>query len=509
MPLIRSFRVSFSPRPVLLLVFALAFSLRAQNIVLDHATGSTPLPNGIESALRPRARTNHRPARRCPPRPRRPLRHLPEDASWAVSAATATAQSPSLRSPPIPSSVSTPTPSASNRPQNPPAHRPRLAGNILQQDAQPIHYDGTAFRDPKTMPLDEHYFGLGDKTGPLDRRDEAFTLWNTDAYRFQESTDPIYKSIPFFITFRAGRAAGIFLDNTWRTSFDFGKQLPRRVLLRSRQRPARLLLLLRPHPKQVVETYAWLTGTPPLPPLWTLGFQQSRYSYYPESRVLDVADRLRADHIPADAIYLDIDYQDHNRPFTVNTPAFPDFAGMVAKLKAENFHLVAITDLHIANLPNSGYAPYDTGIAGDHFVNNPDGTVYTGIVWPGPSVFPDFTQQQSRAWCGTLYRDFYSMGVAGFWDDMNEPSIFNSPPRPCPKTSSIASMSPASPRAPPPTPRFTTSTAWRTPAPPSKACSSSIPTSARLSSPAPPTPAASATPPPGPATTAAHGTISA
>ena len=101
-------------------------------------------------------------------------------------------------------------------------------GTILQQDARPVRFDGDAFRIYKAMPRDEHYFGLGDKTGPLDRRNEAFTLWNTDAYRFQESTDPIYKSIPYFMTFRAGRATGLLLDNTWRSSFDFGKESPSR-----------------------------------------------------------------------------------------------------------------------------------------------------------------------------------------------------------------------------------------------------------------------------------------
>ena len=107
-----------------------------------------------------------------------------------------------------------------------------LSGNIVQRDALPVRFDGTAFRISKTMPLDEHYFGLGDKTGPLDRRNEAFSLWNTDAYRFQESTDPIYKSIPFFMIYRAGLASGIFLDNTWRTSFDFGKEMPGDIFLR-------------------------------------------------------------------------------------------------------------------------------------------------------------------------------------------------------------------------------------------------------------------------------------
>jgi alpha-glucosidase len=302
-----------------------------------------------------------------------------------------------------------------------------LAGNILQQDARPIRFDGDAFRIYKTMPIDEHYFGLGDKTGPLDRRNEAFTMWNTDAYRFQESTDPIYKSIPYFMTFRAGRAVGVLLDNTWRTSFDFGKESGDMYSFGSVGGPADYYIFTGPTPKQVVQTYAWLTGTPPLPPLWSLGYQQSRYSYMSQDRVLEVAGRLRSDRIPVDAIYLDIDFQDRNRPFTVDRKAFPDPEGMIAKLKADNFHVVVITDLHIAKLPGQNYAPYDTGSAGDHFVRNPDGSVFTGRVWPGPSVFPDFMRQQTRAWWGTLYRDLRHTGVEGFWNDMNEPSVFDTP----------------------------------------------------------------------------------
>lgn len=302
-----------------------------------------------------------------------------------------------------------------------------LAGNVVQQDARPVRFDGAAFRVYKAMPLNEHYFGLGDKTGPLDRRNEAFTMWNTDAYRFQESTDPIYKSIPYFMTYRAGRATGVLLDNTWRTSFDFGKETNDVYSFGAPAGPLDYYLFYGPSPKQVVEAYAWLTGTPPLPPLWSLGFQQSRYSYMSQARVLEVAQRLRADSIPADAIYLDIDFQEKNRPFTVDRAAFPDLPGMIAKLKAENFHLVAITDLHIANLPKQNYFAYDSGMAGDHFVKNPDGSVYTGRVWPGPSVFPDFTRQQTRAWWGSLYRDLRQNGVEGFWNDMNEPSVFDSP----------------------------------------------------------------------------------
>jgi alpha-glucosidase len=299
------------------------------------------------------------------------------------------------------------------------------AGNVLNEDARRSQFEEAAFRVYKTMPVDEHYFGLGDKTGPLDRRSQAFSLWNTDAYRFQESTDPIYKSIPFFMTFRAGRAMGVLLDNTWRSSFDFGKTEPGVYSFGAVDGPLNYYFVYGPSPRQVLESYAWLTGKPPLPPMWALGFQQSRYSYYPQSRVLEIADRLRADKIPADAIYLDIDFQDKNFPFTVDCKKFPDFAGMLAQLKAQNFHVVTITDLHIAAAPNQKYPPYDTGIAANQFVKSPDGSVYVGEVWPGPSVFPDFTRQQTRAWFGTLYQDLFRQGVSGFWDDMNEPSVFH------------------------------------------------------------------------------------
>jgi alpha-glucosidase len=307
-----------------------------------------------------------------------------------------------------------------------------LAGKILQQDTHPIAWQGHSFHIYKQKFQDSHFFGLGDKPGPLDRAGEAFTMWNTDSFGFQESTDPIYKSIPYFIDYREGRALGVLFDNTWRTFFDFGREIPNQYSFGAPDGPVDYYLMYGPDPKHVVETYAWLTGPTPLPPLWSLGFQQSRYTYYPESRVMEIANRLRADHIPADAIYLDIDFQDHNRPFTVDSERFPHFSQMIHDLAQKNFHVIAITDLHIANFPASGYAPYDTGTAGDHFVKNPDGTVYTGAVWPGPSVFPDFTRQITRQWWGTLYKDFLNDGVSGFWNDMNEPAIFNVPSKTMP-----------------------------------------------------------------------------
>ena len=289
-----------------------------------------------------------------------------------------------------------------------------------------MRFDGDSFRIYKAMPLDEHYFGLGDKTGPLDRRNEAFTLWNTDAYRFQESTDPLYKSIPYFMTFRAGRAMGVLLDNTWRTSFDFGKESPDSIPSAPSAGPVDYYLFYGPAPKQVVETYAWLTGTPPLPPLWSLGYQQSRYSYMTQARVLEVADRLRA----IDSGRCDLSRHrlpGKNRPFTVNrVRPFPIFRHdrkpEGGKLPRRCDHRSAHRQVQVRTTSHM-----TAGWPGDHFVRIPMALSSRGTVWPGPSVFPDFTRQQTRAWWGTLYREFHRDGAEGFWNDMNEPSIFDSP----------------------------------------------------------------------------------
>ncbi len=297
-------------------------------------------------------------------------------------------------------------------------------GQVISQDhpGYPMSFNGSAFRVWKSMPEGEHYFGLGDKTGPLDHRNLAFTMWNTDAYGWQESTDPLYKSIPLLLAMRNGAAYGIFLDNTYRSNFDFGKESRDFYSFGADGGEMDYYFFYGPDPKAVMQEFTALVGRTPLPPMFALGYQQCRYSYYPEARVREIAGEFRKRKIPADVIYLDIDYQQNNRPFTVDQARFPTFEKMVADLKNEGFKLVVITDLHLAKLP--GYRPYDEGIKGDYFVKNPDDSVYVGKVWPGDSVFPDFTRADVRKWWGTLYSDFVNRGVRGFWNDMNEPAIF-------------------------------------------------------------------------------------
>ena len=308
------------------------------------------------------------------------------------------------------------------------------SGNVLLADepSLPMAWNGQRVRAWKKMPVDENYYGLGDKAGPMNRRNRAFTNWNTDAFGWQESTDPLYKTIPFFTGLRKGVAYGLFFDNTYRSSFDFGKESADYFSFGAEGGELNYYFIAGPEPKEILERYTALTGRAPLPPLWTLGYQQCRYSYYPEARVREIARLLREKKIPADTIYLDIDYQDGNAPFTVNRQYFPNFEKMIADLREQGFHVILITDLHIKKNPNHGYAPYDSGTQKDAFVKNPDGSVYVGTVWPGDSVFPDFTLSRVRDWWGGLYKDFVGMGVSGYWNDMNEPAVFKYPEKTMP-----------------------------------------------------------------------------
>jgi alpha-glucosidase len=300
-------------------------------------------------------------------------------------------------------------------------------GEVVADDALRVSWTTPGVHLEFGLRAGERVFGLGDKAKGFDRRGQRFELWNTDAFGWKVDADPLYKSIPFWLALGEGSAHGVFVDHPARASIDVGKSQTDVVSYRTGVGEAfDVYLFARQEPKGVVEAYTGLTGRTPLPPLWTLGHHQSRYGYLTEQEVRGVVARLKRDQIPTDAVWLDIDYQDENAPFTVNAKAFPNFARMVADFRADGVRTIAITDLHVKSYqgkPGVGYAPYDTGAAGDHFIRAAGG-FFEGPVWPGPSVFPEFTRERTRAWWGSLYRGFVEQGVAGFWNDMNEPALF-------------------------------------------------------------------------------------
>jgi alpha-glucosidase len=361
---------------------------------------------------------------------------LPEDASWAVPAALRSHHEPlKITRGPQGVEVDTGALTVQIDPKTLKTVIKDAEGRIVLSDSggEEVERHGAQFRLRKLMPPGERYFGLGDKTGTLDRRDQTFTFWNTDNYGFGVASDPLYKSIPFVLgADQNGRSFGLFLDNSWRGFFDFGRTERDTFTLGAEGGPVDYYVMSGGDPKAVVEAYAYLTGKAPLTPLWALGFQQSHWSYMSASELRSIADRLRADKIPSDVVYLDIDYQQRNRPFTVNTRTFPDLGGLVKDLTHQGFHLVLITDLHIAKTDDPAYAPYRDGLARDYFLKRPNGATYVGDVWPGASVFPDFSRAEVRAWWGDLYKSFVGLGVHGFWNDMNEPALFNTPTKTAP-----------------------------------------------------------------------------
>ena len=310
------------------------------------------------------------------------------------------------------------------------------AGEVLDADdpERGISFAGTAFQVAKQLRDDEHVYGFGEKTGRLDKRGWQlggynYVMWNSDTAAYDSGTDPLYVSVPFYMVVRNGNAHGIFLDNTWRSTFDVGRERRDLLTFGSENGDLDYYFINGPSPKEVVERYTSLTGRMPLPPLWSLGYNQCRYSYYPEARVRLLADTFRVKEIPADVIWLDIHYQDNYKPFTWNHDRFPDPGKMLSDLRNQGFRVVTIVDPHPK--VEKGYAPYDEGIAGNYFVKNSDGSVFEGPVWPsrasqnpGPSAFPDFSNPAARKWWGSLYKNFLDLGVAGIWNDMDEPAVF-------------------------------------------------------------------------------------
>lgn len=275
----------------------------------------------------------------------------------------------------------------------------------------------------KVLHEQERFIGLGEKTGPLDRRGKAYVNWNTDHFAYGVDADPIYMSTPFFIGIKEESLAyGIFLDNTHKSTFNFGASNNRFAYFQAEAGEMNYYFFHHASVEGIVKEYANLTGKMSLPPRWSLGFQQCRYSYYPDKEVLSVAKTFRDKGIPADVIYLDIHYMDAYKVFTWHQERFPDPKALAAELKALGFHLVLILDPGVKI--EKGYAPYEEALQNDLLVKYPDGSHYAGQVWPGWSHFPDFTKAAAREWWGNALQDLLDTGIEGYWNDMNEPAAW-------------------------------------------------------------------------------------
>lgn len=273
-------------------------------------------------------------------------------------------------------------------------------------------------------------YGTGEAAGPLLRNGRTVVCWNTDAYGYDAASPSLYQSHPWVLAVRPdGSAFGVLADTPARVVVDLSRGIEFRA-----QGPAFPILVVdRPSAPEVVAALADLTGHLPLPPQWALGFQQCRYSYAPASELLRVAREFRARRLPCDVLWLDIDYMDRHQPFTFDPLGFPDPAALADSLHARGFRSVWILDPGIRR--EDGDRTYDEGTRLDAWVKQPDGTPFTGRVWPGLCVWPDFTRAGVREWWGRRTAEFAARaGADGIWNDMNEPAVFEARGKTMPET---------------------------------------------------------------------------
>ena len=313
---------------------------------------------------------------------------------------------------------------------------------VINADQRPMMFDpqSGAVAAAKKLGFDEHFYGLGEKAARLDKRRSQFSMWNMDTPGYVEGTDPIYQSIPFYLGWQNAAAYGIFFDNSFRTEFDFGRSSQEYAAFSSEGGEMNYYFFYGPSMKKILGRYAELTGHMPMPPAWALGNQQCRWGYYPASMGEEVVRRYRADDLPLDVLYLDIDYMDKYRVFTWDRERFPDPSAFADKLLRQGVKLVTIVDPGIKYQPaestvappgppelaphDKNYYVFDQGLAKNYFLKRKDGSLFHGKVWPGDSVYVDYTMPEAARWWGDLHRAYTDHWVAGIWNDMNEPSDF-------------------------------------------------------------------------------------
>lgn len=299
-------------------------------------------------------------------------------------------------------------------------------GNLLEKDEETIgtRFSGTETYIYKSVMKNQKIIGLGEKTGPFNKAGRSYTFWNTDFPSYGIYDDPLYASTPFYLGIHGTNLYGIFMDNMYRSVFSLGKAEEKPTYLVSTNGDFDYYFFGAQTMSGIIEDYTWLTGRMELPPKWSLGVHQSRWSYYPDDEVLNVARTYREKQIPADVMTLDIHYMDDYKLFTWHPDRFPQPADMISQLSGMGFKTTVILDPGIK--VEQGYHAYESGLKDKIFVKNPGGKSYfTGQVWPGWCHFPDFTNPDGRTWWQDQIKSLATDRILGYWNDMNEPALWS------------------------------------------------------------------------------------
>ena len=272
-----------------------------------------------------------------------------------------------------------------------------------------------------TLAEDDIVYGLGEQIRGINKRGWQYVSWNYDNPNHHEDTRSLYGSHNFIIV--CGKVTfGAFFDYPGKMEFDIGYTRRDTMQIKAAKNDLTVYIITGENEMDIVKQFRGIIGRSYIPPLWAFGYGQSRWGYKNEADIREVAAKYKAAGIPLDSIYLDIDYIERYKDFTVDEERFPDLKGLAADMQAEGIHLVPIIDAGVKI--EDGYSVYEEGVEKNYFCKNAEGGDFVGAVWPGRVHFPDFLQPEARDWFGKKYAVLTEQGIDGFWNDMNEPAIF-------------------------------------------------------------------------------------
>ncbi len=270
-------------------------------------------------------------------------------------------------------------------------------------------------------------YGLGEAVRGINKRGWIYESFASDDCDHSENKRSLYGAHNFLIIDSEKDLFGVFFDYPARLTFDIGYTLSNQLLITPLDANLDIYFIESEDINDIVTQFRQLIGQSYIAPKWALGYGQSRWGYKNADDIRTVVRRHREEHLPLDSVYLDIDYMEKYKDFTVDENRFPDFSSFVEEMKQENIHLVPIIDAGIKI--EKGYSIYEEGVHKNYFCKNEDGTDFTAAVWPGHVCFPDFLNPAARRWFGQKYNILLTQGIDGFWNDMNEPAIFYTPER--------------------------------------------------------------------------------
>ena len=267
-------------------------------------------------------------------------------------------------------------------------------------------------------------YGLGEANRGINKRGYCYISNNTDIPEHTEDQRSLYGAHNFLVV-SGEQTFGLFVDYPARLTFDIGYTRMDTLTIRCEEANLYLYLIEGESAYEIVRAFRKLIGRSYIPPKFAFGYGQSRWGYVTKEDFYKVAEGYRKNHIPMDMIYMDIDYMQDYKDFTLNKKNFQDFPEFVQKMKEQNLRLVPIIDAGVK--VEKGYEVYEEGVKNGYFCKREDGSDFVAAVWPGDTHFPDMLNEDARRWFGEKYRILTEQGIEAFWNDMNEPAIFYTP----------------------------------------------------------------------------------